>query len=63
MTEEIQDNLERPKEKKPKGYRFTGGNRFLNGIPAKDMTLREWRELPEDLRELALNIGLYEVIK
>ena len=44
--------------------KFKGhGGLFIAGIPARDMTLGEWQEVSAELREKALQIGLYEVME
>lgn len=40
---------------------YVGNGSYLPGLPACDMTREEWDIQPEDLRELALELGLYEV--
>jgi len=33
---------------------------FIGGLPACDLTDAEWASLPEELRALALALGLYQ---
>ena len=40
---------------------YIGDGQFLPGMPACDMTMAEWEALPEDRRELALRLELYQV--
>lgn len=45
-----------------KVVRYLGqGKAFLSGVPARDMTLDEWEALDEDLRKVALALGLYKI--
>ena len=44
-----------------KRVRYTGKGFFI-GLPARDMTLQEWREYPKELIEAAIKAGLYKVI-
>lgn len=39
------------------------GNGFLQGVPARDISLVEWDSLPKELTTLALDLGLYELPK
>ena len=55
MSEEQEVKPKKPKMVVPKG------DKFLNGLPKRQMTMREWREYPENLRELALKLGIFEV--
>jgi hypothetical protein len=40
--------------------RYIGAGRFLSGVPARDLSLDEWRGLSRDLRRAALARGLYK---
>lgn len=40
-------------------YKGTG---FFIGLPARDMTLQEWREYPEKLTKAAVKAGLFEIV-
>lgn len=40
-------------------YRRPG--EFVQGVPARDMTREEWEALPEELRVIALELGIYEL--
>ncbi len=51
-----------PKQPQPKPIaivRYIGGGNFIPGVPARDMTPDEWSEIPADLREAAVQNGLY----
>lgn len=39
------------------------GKDFFIGLPARDMTLTEWREYPKELTEAAMKAGLYQIMK
>jgi hypothetical protein len=56
MTEE---EIKQPP--KIKGYQ-PKGNQYLDGMPKRFLKPQEWRALPKERRELALQLGLYEVI-
>lgn len=36
------------------------GTGFLSGVPARDLSVEEWRALPRDVRRAALANGLYK---
>lgn len=38
-------------------------NGFLQGLPARDMTMNEWESMPKELQTLGLDLGLYEIEK
>jgi len=40
---------------------YIGGGDFLAGLPARDMSGAEWLDYPADLRQSALDLGLYQV--
>lgn len=44
-----------------KKIKYVGKGSFLIGVPGRDMTVEEWEALDEELRELAVSLGLYEV--
>ncbi len=39
------------------------GSGFILGLPARDMTLDEWRSYPKELIEAALKAGLFQILK
>ena len=41
---------------------YCGGGDFLAGLPARDMSGAEWLDYPADLRQSALDLGLYQVV-
>ncbi len=43
--------------------RYVGDGKFLHGVPARDMSMDEWNALDENLRVLALKLGLYQLPK
>lgn len=45
----------------PSGVHYIGAGRWLNGIPARDMSADEWGAIDPELRAQALALGLYEV--
>jgi hypothetical protein len=45
----------------PKEVRFVGGDAYLPGVPAVDMSREDWEALDADLRANALQLELYEV--
>jgi hypothetical protein len=47
----------------PESYaHYTGdGSTYVTGIPARDMTRDEWDGIRDDLKALALGMGLYEI--
>lgn len=60
MSEEINE-IKKPK--KPVLVRFIGGGRFLAGIPARDLTIREWERIPrKKQKHLTDVLRIYEVI-
>ena len=46
-----------------KKIKYTGNGDYLPGIPARDMTMKEWRAYPKEKRDTAVNLGLYEAPK
>ena len=46
-----------------KTYKYTGAGDYLEGVPARDLTQDEWDRLPADLKETAVQLGLYEAPK
>lgn len=40
---------------------YIGQGDFIQGLPARDMSLEEWTSYPEDLLAAALAAGLYIV--
>lgn len=38
------------------------GEGFFIGLPARDMTLQEWREYPKELTDAAIKAGIFKVI-
>lgn len=42
---------------------FAGGDRFVLGVPARDLTDEEWSELPAEDRDRAEESGLYRQTK
>lgn len=42
---------------------YDKSDRFVLGLPARDISDEEWRELPTQLREEARKLGLYEHVK
>lgn len=40
---------------------FKGGGFFI-GLPARDMTLDEWRSYPAKVKEAAIKAGLYQIV-
>lgn len=41
--------------------RYTGEGRYIQGIPARDLSPEEWQRLSEEQRESAVRLGLYAV--
>jgi hypothetical protein len=40
--------------------RFSGdGSVFVQGVPTRDMSAQEWLELPDALKEAAIETGMY----
>ena len=42
---------------------YIGFGRFLDGVPARDLTADEWAALPEAARALAVALDLYQVVR
>ena len=41
--------------------KYTGsGAEYVSGVPARDLTEQEFKELPEETRKIVLNCGLYD---
>jgi hypothetical protein len=59
MSEEVEKKEKKPT---PKHVEYVGRGKFLHGLPARRLTLQEWRDLPGKQREHVLKLGLYEVI-
>ena len=43
----------------PIAARYVGAGAFLQGMPARDVTVAEWEALTEDQRALGVALGLY----
>lgn len=41
---------------------YVAKNRYLQGVPARDMNGTEWNLLPVDLRKFALDLGMYKIV-
>ena len=41
---------------------YIGFGRFLDGVPARDLTAGEWAALPDEARALAVALDLYQVV-
>lgn len=50
----------KPKKKQIVGYQPIG-DKFLDGLPKRYLTLEEWKGLPKNLTDLALKLKMYEV--
>lgn len=51
-------------EEKPKQItriEYIGKGRFVYGVPARDLTLDEWKKLPLKRQKHVIKLGLYEV--
>lgn len=44
-------------------YKYKKDNGYMIGLPARDVTLDEWKMYPKDLTDAALAIGLYKLEK
>ena len=40
---------------------YTGEGDYMIGLPARNLTNKEWEAIPEELRESALEQGLYKL--
>lgn len=60
MSEEVKEVAKQP-EKKESRVEYIGAGRFIHGLPARHLTLDEWKQMPEKLRKHVLKLGLYEV--
>ncbi len=41
--------------------KYTGnGSEYVSGVPARDLTEQEFKDLPEETRKIVLNCGLYD---
>lgn len=56
MSEEVKE-----KKKRATGAAFTGNGMYMPGVPARDLSLKEWKSIPAAQREHLLKLGLYEV--
>ena len=45
-----------------KKYLYIGAGAFLPGVPTADLTEDEWLSLPNEMRELAVALDLYQVV-
>ena len=53
---------EKKEKKKAVGVVYIGKGNYLAGIPARDMTVEEWKTIPASLRKhLTSVLKLYEV--
>lgn len=50
----------KPKPKRRIGYAYTGAGTFFQGIPARDLSVKEWDALPLSTRDALLQQGLYK---
>jgi hypothetical protein len=41
--------------------KFIGGDRYVSGVPARDLTDAEWAALSDEERVLCEGLGLYQV--
>lgn len=44
-----------------KRVKYTGKGFFI-GLPARDMTLTEWREYPQELLDAAIRAGIFKIV-
>lgn len=44
-----------------KPIKFCGGDQFWQGVPARDLTLEEWLEVPADIRARLVELQLYSI--
>jgi len=58
MTEELFEDLE---QNEPRAV-YVGGGKFINGIPARDLTADEWASFSSEERDYFVKLGIYEVI-
>lgn len=56
MTEE-----EKPKVRKSKKVFYVGNGSYLVGLPAINMSMKEWNQYPKKLRDKGLGLDLYKV--
>jgi hypothetical protein len=42
-------------------YKYDKTKGYLIGLPARDMTVTEWKTYPEELTKAALKLGLYKL--
>lgn len=44
--------------------RYVGnGSSFVIGVPQKDLSEEEWTELSEQVKELAISSGVYQIVQ
>ncbi len=41
------------------GATYNGPPAFIEGIPARDLSMEEWAAIPEGLRDMAIDTGVY----
>ena len=40
--------------------KYVGGGNYVQGVPARDLTAKEWDALPEALQEKAISTGTHK---
>ena len=58
MTEEIIEEKKPPKKKK--GAKYIGKGNWLPGMPARDLSHKEWNKFPKKERDKAIKLGIYK---
>lgn len=48
------------RERDVKVMKYVGNGYFVPGVPMRDIPIDEWEALPEELRDKALALGLYQ---
>ena len=54
--EEPKEKVKKPRKKG--GVKYIGGGRFIVGVPAKDMTAKQWARVPAAKQRRAIALGL-----
>lgn len=43
--------------------KYKGNGNYIQGVPARDLSMDEWNSLSKELQEAAMKSGLYEMPK
>jgi len=47
----------------PDKYKYDEKKGYFAGLPARDLSVDEWKQLPEELAKAALKMGMFKLIK